>query len=109
MDPGPGQGPVRRRPFRGSDDGAAVFALPNAAHCERCGEVRPVVEEALSAHFGVAVRAAGGGVGGGRPGRPGAGDLDEGDDFDPTADGEPGPVAEARLLEAFPGAEEVPC
>ncbi len=93
-----------------SDDGTVAFALPNAAHRERCGEVRPVVEEALSAHFGVAVPLRL--VVESEAGAPGAatapGDLDEGDDFDPTADAEPGPVAEARLLEAFPGAEEVP-
>ena len=96
--------------FVASDDGTAVFALPNAAHCERCAEVRPVVEEALSAHFGVAVplRLVVESEGGAPVAATAPGDLDEGDDFDPTADGEPGPVAEARLLEAFPGAEEVP-
>jgi hypothetical protein len=96
--------------FVGTDEGSVAFALPNVAHKERCGEVRPLVEEALSSHFGVAVPLRL--VVESDAGAPGvasaAGDLDEGDDFDPTADGESGPVAEARLLEAFPGAEEVP-
>jgi DNA polymerase-3 subunit gamma/tau len=78
------------------EDGAAVFALPNAAHRDRCQDVCPIVEKALAAHFGVPV-----------PLRLVV------DDGAPAAD--PSPVlvddglgAEARLLEAFPGAEEVP-
>ncbi len=83
------------------EDGAAVFSLPNASHCERCEEVRPVVEEALSAHFGVRI-----------PLRlvvaAPISDLADGDDFDPTDAGDQvETVAETRLLEAFPGAEEV--
>ena len=34
---------------------SAVFALPNPIHRDRCDELRPEVEEALAAHFGVAV------------------------------------------------------
>ncbi len=36
-------------------DGAAVFALPNPIHRDRCEELRPEVEEALAAHFGTPV------------------------------------------------------
>jgi DNA polymerase-3 subunit gamma/tau len=95
--------------FVGSDDGVAVFALPNAAHCDRCAEVLPVVEEALSSHFAVAVpvRLVVESDGASAKPAPPPGDLAEGDDFDPTAEGEAAPDAEARLLEAFPGAEEV--
>ncbi len=38
--------------FVSADESAAVFALPNAVHRDRCEEVRSVAEEALSAHFG---------------------------------------------------------
>ncbi|HVX22838.1 MAG TPA: DNA polymerase III subunit gamma/tau [Acidimicrobiales bacterium] len=41
--------------FVSADGGSAVFALPNAAHCERCQDVKPVVESALAAHFGLPV------------------------------------------------------
>lgn len=99
------------------EDGEAVFALPNAAHCDRCQDVRPVVERALSAHFGVRVplRLV---VDGDSPAAPAGAPAPEAspgladdDDFDPTDPGdgvEVESVAEARLLEAFPGAEEVP-
>ncbi len=33
-------------------NGAAVFALPNAPHAERCESRRGDVEQALAAHFG---------------------------------------------------------
>jgi DNA polymerase-3 subunit gamma/tau len=96
--------------FVASEDGAVLFALPNAAHRDRCAEVRPVVEEALSAHFGVAVPLRlvvdSPGPAPARP-APSTAELADDDDFDPTDEGDPGPVAEARLLEAFPGAEEV--
>ena len=102
--------------------GIATFALPNAAHRERCVEVQPVVEGALATHFGcpVPLRLV----------------VDEGtaapravvepardDTPSPTEEGwiddvevgfdDPGETADesavqARLLEAFPGAEEVP-
>jgi DNA polymerase III subunit gamma/tau len=87
------------------EDGAAVFALPNIAHCDRCQEVRPVVEEALSAHFGVRIplRLV---VEGSAPSQATL-ELSDGDDFDPTDQGDGQSVAEARLREAFPGAEEV--
>ena len=44
--------------FVAVEDGAAAFALPNAAHRDRCEDVRPVVEEALAAHFGGRCRCA---------------------------------------------------
>jgi DNA polymerase-3 subunit gamma/tau len=42
--------------FVAVEGGAAVFALPNKIHRDRCDEVRPEVEAALTAHFGVPVR-----------------------------------------------------
>ena len=42
--------------FTGVEDGAAVLALPNAIHRDRCEEVRADVEAALSSHFGRPVR-----------------------------------------------------
>jgi DNA polymerase III subunit gamma/tau len=118
-------------------DGTAEFALPKAAHRDRCQEVGPVVEEALQRYFGSAVpvrftvepgpsatdrdrpappassRApapervveseadAGGGA---------AAEAEEEVSFDPddtaSAD-EIASVAEARVLDAFPGAQEV--
>jgi len=41
--------------FVSAKGGSAVFALPNAAHCDRAQEVRPMVESALAAHFGTPV------------------------------------------------------
>ena len=38
--------------FVSTEGGAAVFALPNAVHRDRCEEARAEVEQALSAHFG---------------------------------------------------------
>jgi len=106
--------------FVGMDGATALFALPNAAHRDRCEEVRPTVEEALGSYFGVPVplrlvvddAAPNGSAGPTRPapGRPSAPAPDLGDD---EFDSEEGPtvavesVAETRLLEAFPGAEEV--
>ncbi len=112
-------------------DGAAVFALPKQAHCDRCEDVRPLVEEAIAAHLGVRVplrlvveaEAPPGGRSASAPsgdervearGSPPSGDdLDE--DFGevvfdetPTASEAVESVAQARLLEAFPGAQEVP-
>ncbi|MCX7620376.1 MAG: DNA polymerase III subunit gamma/tau [Acidimicrobiales bacterium] len=37
------------------EDGFAVFGLPNPIHRDRCEEVRPDVEAALEAHFGMPV------------------------------------------------------
>ena len=141
--------------FVSAEGSTAVFALPNAAHCERCEDVRSVVEDAIAAHLGSPVTLAlvvdgsgdGGAVDNGRSGtastsaapspapspagstaasRPvpastaapnGTGssadstphEVDE-EVFDPddVVDAVPvESVAEARVLEAFPGAEEV--
>jgi len=113
------------------DAGPARFALPNAAHRDRCVECQDVVEGALADYFKEPVRlelvvddavpAAGGTAAGRRPAARRAtraeaaepvpeppDDLGD-DDYDP-AGGEAVAVeslAEARLLEAFPGAQEV--
>jgi DNA polymerase-3 subunit gamma/tau len=115
----------------------AVFALPTAPHRDRCEELRAMVEQAIAASVGSTVRLrliaetdappvqAGlltrpgpGSAGPGSAGPEGAGqtdsagladDIDE-EDFDPDDLGETvevESVAHARLLEAFPGAEEV--
>jgi len=38
--------------FTAVEDGAAVYALPNAVHKERCERCRAEVEQALAAEFG---------------------------------------------------------
>jgi hypothetical protein len=137
-------------------DGGAHFALPNAAHRDRCAEMTATVEGKLSEHFGTPVRlvldvegdatpsggggssgsgdggqggSGGGGGSTGSAGTPGAGqatarapaaksgdarDYEPEDDYDPSAFAAPAPdpgdqakEAEARLLQAFPGASEV--
>jgi len=97
----------------GSDDGVAAFCLPNDAHRDRCADVQPVVEAALAAHFGVPVPlrlvVEGTGPAPAGPGPVARHDLGE-EDFDATGpdEGDAGETgAEARLLEAFPGAQEV--
>jgi DNA polymerase-3 subunit gamma/tau len=120
--------------FVSVDEKGAHFALPNAAHRDRCAEMVPTVEQKLSAHFGTPVTlildvddsaTAGGGPGGAgagavpvrssEPPSAGVGDAADTDD-DPSeyadyaaaADaGEQALEAEARLLQAFPGASEV--
>ena len=138
--------------FVSTEGSTAVFALPNAAHCERCEDVRSVVEDAIAAHLGSpvtltlvvdgsgdgsatgpggsgtaststapssspspAAAAAGRGPAGTTPngtGSPADSTTNEVDEevFDPddVVDAVPvESVAEARVLEAFPGAEEV--
>ncbi len=97
-------------------DGVASFALPNEAHRDRCADVQAVVESALADHFGVPVplRLVVEGTDvptGGPAGEPGTDPPDpDHEDFDPDAPDEGDAVAsgaEARLLEAFPGAREV--
>ena len=94
----------------------ATFALPNAAHRDRCEEVVGIVEEAIGKHFGTRVSleltveesAAPATAGGTRRGPAVAGMLGPEDEVDPDRpSGSLQAVAEARLLEAFPGAEEV--
>ena len=116
--------------FVSVDDGVAVFALPTAPHRDKCDELRATVEEAIAGAVGARVRlklvvdapegsrAAPGGRPSDRPadpGRAGPGpdgtgvDLGE-EDFDPDDPGVPVEVesiARTRLLEAFPGAQEV--
>jgi hypothetical protein len=120
--------------FVSMDGPVATFALPNAAHRDHCEAVRAVVEESISSYFGTPVelrltveagetalqqgtgavqRETGAATTGTAPAL--EADLDPGDDFDPDDVAEDGPgvagsvesVARARLLEAFPGAEEV--
>jgi hypothetical protein len=136
--------------FVSAEGSTAVFALPNAAHSERCEDVRSVVEGAITAHLGSpvtltlvvdgsgegavadssrvgaasatpstspspAAAVAGRGPAGAAPnGTASSADsaTQETDEevFDPddVVDAVPvESVAEARVLEAFPGAEEV--
>jgi len=117
--------------FVAVDDEGVHFALPNAAHREQCAEQQGVVEAALSEHFGTKVTLVldiddTGTPPGTRPGpspsvsgRPPVGaapapapSVDEVDDVDPSElldDTAPDQAssAEARLLQAFPGASEV--
>jgi hypothetical protein len=113
--------------FVAVDAQGAHFALPNTAHRDRCTELVPTVEAALAAHFGTPVTLVldvddVGPPAGGTPSRPvaprGGGDPGrdaEVDDVDPAefldhtpdAGADHESAAEARLLEAFPGASEV--
>ena len=111
------------------DDRGAHFALPNAAHRDQCAEQQSLVEAALADHFGtkvalvlviddtVAPPASGSSPGPSarppgaatpNPGRP----ADEVEEVDPHEFMEDdstdhASAAEARLLQAFPGASEV--
>jgi DNA polymerase III subunit gamma/tau len=106
--------------FTAVEGSIAVFAVPNPGYLGRCEEVRPIVEEALGAHFGtrlnlrLVVDEAGGAPAAPAPSASRATDPDPSDlgddDFDPEDPGEPLEVqslAQSRILEAFPGAEEV--
>jgi DNA polymerase-3 subunit gamma/tau len=113
--------------FVAVDATGAHFALPNAAHRDRCAELIPTVEAALAAHFGTQVTLvldvddaappAAGAVTQPTASRRGG---DEGRDLDveevdpaefldhaPDAGADQESAAEARLLDAFPGASEV--
>ena len=108
--------------FVHSDDGAAVYALPNAAHLTHAEPLRREVADALSAHFGraivfrlVADSGAGVTAPAGRAGAPARHlappPVEEDEDL-PEPDDEPPPPAarswaEESVLRAFPGAEEV--
>ena len=115
--------------FVAVDENGAQFALPNAAHRDRCAASASEVEAALSAHFGAKVSLVlvvdGDSTGGAtaapvRPATPapprngGADELEDLEEEDP-ADLVPDSAdeadhlsaAEARLLEAFPGTSEV--
>jgi DNA polymerase-3 subunit gamma/tau len=113
--------------FVAADQAGARFALPNVAHRDRCVELAPQVEAALTQHFGSPIRLVlvvdGGSadpprnspapaVPAGRP--PAVPAPDEHDEVDledlvaaTTGDIDQASAAEARLLEAFPGASEV--
>jgi DNA polymerase III subunit gamma/tau len=111
--------------FVAADEKGAQFALPNAAHRDRCAESASQVEAALTAHFGAKVTLLLV-VDGDSPGSPpeapvrrgappspdnGAAEFEEEDpaDFIPASGDETAHLsaAEARLLEAFPGTSEV--
>jgi hypothetical protein len=117
--------------FVAVDDEGVHFALPNAAHREQCAEQQRVVEAALSEHFGTKVAlvldiddtgtppGARSGPSPSASGRQPAGaasapapPVDEVEYLDPSElldDTAPdqASAAEARLLQAFPGASEV--
>jgi DNA polymerase-3 subunit gamma/tau len=104
--------------FSAVEGATAVFALPNTGYLRRCEEVRPLVEEALGAHFGTRLTlrlivdepGTSGPDAGVAASEPDPTDLGD-DDFDPEDPGEPHVVeslVHSRILEAFPGAEEVP-
>jgi hypothetical protein len=115
--------------FVSVDDEAAHFALPTAVHRDRCLEMVPTVEEKLSAHFGSPVKlvldvdvvapaatTAPGPPAASSPGSSGSPqDEPEAETIDPAEYADNGPKgeadqeseAQARLLEAFPGASEV--
>jgi DNA polymerase-3 subunit gamma/tau len=108
-------GPARARfaagRFVGVEGGAALFALPNEVHRDRCESVRGDVERALGLHFGrpVPLRLV---VDGSAtvPASEGASkvaDVEEIVDLDELADAPAEPVRTPldRVTEAFPGAE----
>ncbi|MGH9137334.1 MAG: hypothetical protein ACRD0G_09855, partial [Acidimicrobiales bacterium] len=91
--------------------GAAVFALPNAMHRDRCEDVRAQAEAALATHFGRAVPlrlTVEPSSGPPRP-QPAVAPPPPDDPVDPAeltdAPATPAPSAVDRLAEAFPGAE----
>jgi DNA polymerase-3 subunit gamma/tau len=113
--------------FVAADQAGAQFALPNVAHRDRCVELAPQVEAALTQHFGSPIRLvlvvdgasadpprnipAPGASPGPPPAAPAPDEHDEVDLEDLVAatagDIDQESAAEARLLEAFPGASEV--
>ncbi len=109
--------------FVSVDEAGAHFALPNVAHRDRCLETVPTVEQRISAHFGTPVKlvlevddAAASAPSAPRPTTTEA-PADEPDmevidpaEFEaggPNAEVDQASEAQARLLEAFPGASEV--
>jgi hypothetical protein len=112
--------------FVSVDEDGAHFALPNAAHRERCLEMVATVEQKLTAHFGSPVKIVlevdESGSAPQAPARPAsrqttgvpdreseAETLDPADyaEEDPNAGSDQASEAHARLLDAFPGASEV--
>ena len=99
--------------FVAVDDHAAVFALPDPGLLQRAAGVRADAEAALGAHFARPVPLRLVLDDGSTPARTDgpAGEPDDpaGYDLDALEDAGPGVRSPAqRLLEAFPGAEEVP-
>jgi DNA polymerase-3 subunit gamma/tau len=118
--------------FVAADESGAQFALPTAAHRDRCREVAPQVEAALTAHFGAPVSLVlvvddGGGGATPHAGEPTAAAAPapaparaRADEEDDAAEEDPRDLiagtaeetdhaseAEARLRETFPGTSEV--
>jgi DNA polymerase-3 subunit gamma/tau len=99
--------------FVSVDADAAVYALPDKGLISRAQPVRGEAEAALAAHFGrpVPLRLVlddGGTPVGGREEPPTEPEDPAGYDLDQLEDAEPGVTSpEQRLMEAFPGAEEV--
>jgi DNA polymerase III subunit gamma/tau len=112
--------------FVAFDDAGAQFALPTQPHRDRCAELAPQVEAALAAHFGTPVsltlvvdesgpapvshsREGGSRDSVSRRARQAAADDDMVDPEELIAatqgDTDVQAAAEAKLLEAFPGAE----
>jgi len=95
--------------FAEVSDGQITFAVPNEPHRRYSEECKRDVEDALETHFGVrmAIRL----VVEADPAAPGSGSADPPDHLDPAdlAETSAAPAArpEDRLLEAFPGAQEV--
>ena len=82
--------------FVASDEKGAQFALPNAAHRDRCTELASQVEAALTAHFGAPVRlvlVVDGGSPGGAPGGESGGGAGGPTPAPPRPDGPTGPAA----------------
>jgi DNA polymerase III subunit gamma/tau len=107
--------------FLAVEDGTAVFAATNGPTRDRCADMQPAVEDALASYFRVRVplRLVVDTESGATPGAPAprpnlpaevdVADLGD-DDFDPDAPGvalDNTALFQAKLLEAFPGAEEV--
>ena len=112
--------------FVSVDAAGAHFALPNAAHRERCLDMTATVEQKLSAHFGSPVKLvldvddsatppsetprSPSGPALGAPSREPEVETVDPADFardDPNGETDQASEAQARLLEAFPGASEV--
>jgi DNA polymerase-3 subunit gamma/tau len=95
--------------FLAVDDGAAVYALPNQIHAQRCEEVRPEAEAALAAHFGSPVPLrlvvdTAPSPAAQVPSPPPEEDVE----LDDLRDAAPAVTSpEERVKQAFPGAEEV--
>jgi hypothetical protein len=96
--------------FVGVDASAAIFAVPDKGLLARAEPNRAEVEAALAAHFGRAVPLRLVLDDPGRPGTPSGPPADDlvGIDLHELQDAPAAVVSpEQRLLEAFPGAEEV--